>query len=64
MTGHDRSAWEQRWTRALDEHGDRLAERPPNVHLVAEAGELPAGRALDAGCGHGAEALWLAERGW
>ena len=25
---------------------------------------MPAGRALDAGCGHGAETLWLATRGW
>jgi SAM-dependent methyltransferase len=64
MSDHDRQTWEQRWTRALDEHGDRLTRRPPNAHLVAEAGELTAGRALDAGCGHGAEALWLAARGW
>lgn len=28
------------------------------------AAELTPGRALDAGCGHGAEALWLAAHGW
>lgn len=36
----------------------------PNPSLVTEAGNLPPGRALDAGCGHGADALWLASRGW
>lgn len=36
----------------------------PNGPLVVEAGGLPPGTALDAGCGEGADALWLAERGW
>jgi SAM-dependent methyltransferase len=36
----------------------------PNRQLVVEATPLPAGTALDAGCGEGADALWLAERGW
>jgi SAM-dependent methyltransferase len=36
----------------------------PNRQLVVEAGELPPGRALDAGSGEGGDALWLAERGW
>ncbi|MES1244392.1 MAG: class I SAM-dependent methyltransferase [Acidobacteriota bacterium] len=31
---------------------------------MAEAADLPLGRALDAGCGHGADALWLAAQGW
>ncbi|WNV77553.1 class I SAM-dependent methyltransferase [Geodermatophilus sp. DSM 44513] len=35
-----------------------------NRQLVTEAAELPPGRALDAGCGEGGDALWLAERGW
>ena len=36
----------------------------PNPSLVTEAGDLAPGRAMDAGCGHGADALWLASRGW
>jgi len=36
----------------------------PNRFLVAEAGELPPGRALDLACGEGRNAIWLAERGW
>lgn len=36
----------------------------PNDSLVAEARDLAPGRALDAGCGGGADALWLAARGW
>ncbi|MEV1329263.1 class I SAM-dependent methyltransferase [Micromonospora costi] len=36
----------------------------PGPQLVAEASGLPAGTALDAGCGRGADAVWLARRGW
>ena len=36
----------------------------PNPSLVAETAALQAGRALDVGCGPGADALWLASRGW
>lgn len=60
----DREYWEQLWSKTLREHGDKVAQRPPNAHLMAEAGGLPPGRALDAGCGHGADALWLAAHGW
>ena len=60
----DRDSWERRWARALREHPDQVARRPPNAHLLAEVADLAPGLALDAGCGHGAEAIWLAASGW
>lgn len=59
----DRDSWERRWSAALAAHPD-LATKPPNAQFVAAIGELPSGTALDAGCGHGAEAIWLATSGW
>jgi 2-polyprenyl-3-methyl-5-hydroxy-6-metoxy-1,4-benzoquinol methylase len=34
------------------------------VQLEVEATDLASGRALDVGCGEGADAIWLAARGW
>ena len=53
--------WDQIW------QGDRaqlMGSGEPNPHLVHEVGGLPPGTALDAGCGGGAEAIWLAGQGW
>lgn len=36
----------------------------PNEALLREAETLTPGTALDIGCGEGADAVWLAERGW
>jgi SAM-dependent methyltransferase len=60
----DRAAWERRWADVLGQHAHVAATRPPNPYLVETASRLAPGRAVDAGCGHGAETLWLAARGW
>lgn len=60
----DRDFWEQRWAQAIREHPKAVANRPPNAHLIGEVSDLTPGRALDAGCGHGSETIWLAASGW
>lgn len=42
----------------------RVWSGQPNPQLIAEAAHLPPGTALDLGCGEGADAIWLASRGW
>lgn len=51
--------WDERYAAS-----DQLWSGRVNPVLEAEAAELSAGRALDAGCGEGGDAMWLAERGW
>jgi SAM-dependent methyltransferase len=55
----DETFWENRYR---GQHQARPTS--PNPHLVGETESLPPGAALDAGCGEGAEAIWLASRGW
>ncbi|MEV6317947.1 methyltransferase domain-containing protein [Streptomyces sp. NPDC051776] len=43
---------------------DRIWSGKPNTALVREISGLPPGRALDLGCGEGADAIWLAQQGW
>ncbi len=44
--------------------GKRVWSGKPNPQLVATVVDLPAGTALDVGSGEGADAIWLASRGW
>lgn len=54
------AAWEERY--AGDE--ESIWSGNPNEALVATVGGLEPGRALDVGCGEGADVIWLAENGW
>jgi len=71
MPGHEhgdarfgalRSAEE--WDARYREKDGALWSGRPNGRLVAEVTALPPGRALDVGCGEGADAIWLARGGW
>src|SRR5580698_3466712 len=54
----------EEWDARYGEHeGARWSGRP-NGRLVVEVAGLTPGRALDVGCGEGADAIWLARSGW
>jgi SAM-dependent methyltransferase len=57
----DGEYWDQIWT---GEREAAMATSEPSPYLAAEVSTLAPGTALDAGCGAGAEAIWLASRGW
>ena len=59
----DKPYWDDHWRKTSDGATGRR-EVPPNPHLLHEVGGLVPGRALEAGCGEGAEAVWLAQAGW
>ncbi|MEU8269306.1 class I SAM-dependent methyltransferase [Sphaerisporangium sp. NPDC049002] len=51
--------WDDRYSQS-----DQIWSGNPNTVLVREVTGMEPGRALDLGCGEGADAIWLAQRGW
>lgn len=58
-TPTDAELWDDRYRES-----DRIWSGNPNTVLVREVEGLKPGRALDLGCGEGADAVWLARWGW
>jgi SAM-dependent methyltransferase len=51
--------WDDRYSSA-----GQLWSGQPNAQFAAQVADLAPGEALEAGCGEGADAIWLAQRGW
>jgi SAM-dependent methyltransferase len=55
----DEAFWDERYSSQSS-----LWSGNPNVQLISETSQLSPGAALDVGSGEGADAIWLAQRGW
>ena len=51
--------WDERYAGST-----RVWSGQPNQRLVEQVSALAPGRALDIGCGEGADVVWLAKQGW
>src|SRR6266700_3947631 len=60
----DRAARAAEWNARYSESNGAVWSGRTNGRLVAEVADLDPGRAFDVGCGEGADAIWLAQRGW
>ena len=58
-TMYTQETWDARYAES-----DRIWSGRPNQRLIEEVADLEPARALDVGCGEGADAVWLASRGW
>lgn len=61
MPEFDKTYWEEHWAPTA---ANAEQDLPVHPYLLKETSQLFSGAALDAGCGTGAEAVWLAEQGW
>jgi SAM-dependent methyltransferase len=60
----DTGYWEQHWAQSHGAESSDFGGNAPNPYLLRETAGLVPNTALDAGCGTGGEAIWLAANGW
>lgn len=56
---YTQETWDARYAES-----ERVWSGNPNQRLVEQVAGLTPGRALDVGCGEGADVVWLARQGW